>query len=235
MLEGKVSKNFGGLKALDNVEFFVGEKSICGLIGPNGSGKTTLFNCITGVLKPNDGYVKFLGSDITKLKPHNIAKLGIARTYQIPQPFNTMSVLENVIVSILFRRRHLSVKDACREAVHYLDYVGLTDKKDINAGYLNVVERKKLEIARALASEPKILMLDEPLSGLSGSELQQACDMIKKVRDELAISIFWIEHVMRAIMPTVDRVIVLDKGKKIAEGTPREVAKDEIVKKAYLG
>jgi len=234
MLDGMVTMSFGGLKALDEVEFSVQEESICGLIGPNGSGKTTLFNCINGILRPQ-GYIKFLGVDIIKLKPHEIFSLGIGRTYQIPMPFTTMSVLENVMVGILFKRRHLSIKDAKSEAVHFLDFLGLANKANLNASLLNMVERKKLEIARALVSEPRIVLLDEPLSGLSESELRKSCETIRRIRDELGITIFWVEHVMRALMKSVEKVIVLDHGKKIAEGPPDVVARERCVIAAYLG
>lgn len=237
LLEGvKVTRYFGGLAALKNVDFCVKEKEIVGLIGPNGAGKTTLFNCITGVYPPTSGKIIFEGRDITRLKPHEICKLGIARTYQIVIPFTGMTVLENVMVGALFGRRgSISMSDARKEALRCLEFVGLLDKRDVLADKLILADRKALEVARALAADPKIVLLDEVAAGLNPTETLRAMDMIKRIRDEMGITVFWVEHVMKAIMNVAERIIVLNYGEKIAEGKPSEIARDENVIKAYLG
>lgn len=237
LLEGvKVTRYFGGVKALSNVDFKINKGEIVGLIGPNGAGKTTLFNCITGVYPPTSGKIMFEGRDITNLKPHKIRKLGISRTYQLTIPFTGMTVLENVLVSAFFgRNESVTYDEAKKEAIDCLDFVGLLDKKDILAENLTHVDRKKLEVARALAANPKIILLDEVASGLNPAETLMAMNMIRRIRDDLGIAVFWIEHVMKAIMNVAERIIVLNYGEKIAEGTPSEIAKDKNVIKAYLG
>ncbi len=237
MLEGvKVTKFFGGLPALRNVSFTLEKGEILGLIGPNGAGKTTLFNVISGFHKPTSGFVKFQGVNITRFNPHKICKLGIGRTFQIVNPFPNYTVAENVMIGALFGKdKSISLEEAREEAFKYLDFVNLSDKKDLAAKNLNIIEMKYLEIARALATKPKIILLDEPLSGLNPTEIKDACKLIKRIRDELNVTVFWVEHVMRAIMTTAERIIVLNYGEKIAEGTPTEISRDKRVIEAYLG
>ena len=227
LLEGKgVTKYFGGLAALKDVDFEIEEGEIVGLIGPNGSGKTTLLNCISGVLVPTSGRIYFLGQDITGLKPHKICKLGMGRTFQIPRPFMNMTVLENTMVCT----------DGDRErALEAVRHVNLEEKINVLAKTLTFHERRRLEIARALAVNPKIILLDEVAAGLNPKEIVEFTGLIKKIRDELGITILWVEHVMKAIMTTAERIIVLNKGTKITEGTPKEVAENPEVIEAYLG
>ncbi|MEM1850366.1 MAG: ABC transporter ATP-binding protein [Thermosphaera sp.] len=235
MLEGKgLSKYFGKLAAIKDVSFKIREKEIVGLIGPNGSGKTTLFNVISGFYKPETGKVLFMGRDITGLPPFKICKIGIARTFQLIRPFLTMTVLENVMVGSLYGAGK-SMAVSREEAVELLKFVGLDRKKDVLASQLNLCERKLLEIARALATKPKVLLLDEPLSGLNPVEILQARELIRRIRDEFGITVFWIEHIMRALRGVVERVIVLNYGEKIAEGPLEEVTRNPKVVEAYLG
>jgi len=236
LLEGvNITKHFGGLTALKNVNFNIKKGEILGLIGPNGAGKTTLFNIISGVIKPTAGTIKFQDIDITGQPPHKICKMGIARTFQIVQPFLNMSVLENVMVGLLYGRRSMSILEARKEALNILEFLGIKEKSMIPAGKLTLIERRILELARALATDPQLILLDEVLAGLNPSETMKAINIVKKLRDEQGITVFWIEHVMRAIMTAADRIIVLHYGEKIAEGTPREVAGNLKVIEAYLG
>ena len=237
MLEGsRVTKYFGGLAAVKNVDFIVKEREIVGLIGPNGAGKTTLFNLISGVYRPTSGKILFEGRDITKLKPYEICHLGIGRTYQIVKPFLNMTTLENVMVGVMFgKKKSISIREARAQALKWLEYVGLEEKKDMPAASLTLASRKMLEVARALATEPKLILLDEVVAGLNPAETLRAMDLIRRIRDELGITVFWVEHVMRAVMGTAERIIVLHHGEKIAEGTPKEIAADERVIEAYLG
>ncbi|MEM4382764.1 MAG: ABC transporter ATP-binding protein [Candidatus Caldarchaeum sp.] len=229
-----VSKSFGGLKVLKGISFKVGEGEILGLIGPNGSGKTTLFNIISGHLTCDDGSIFFMNRQITRLPPHKICKIGIARTFQIPRPFLEMSVVENVITASLYGQDK-NLSDSHRHALELLKLVGLEGKRGLKAASLNVSERKLLEVARALATGPKLVLLDEPLSGLNPTEVMHMKEVIKNIRDELAISIIWVEHILRALRNIVDRVVVLNEGKKIAEGRLTEVTRDRTVIEAYLG
>jgi len=235
MLEGtNISKFFGGLAALKNVSFSLNMGEIVGLIGPNGAGKTTLFNVITGFIPPSSGIIRFKGRKINGLKPHKICKLGIARTYQIVKPFSNLTVLENVVVGMVSGRRKLSLSKARSEALEILKLVGLENKESIQAKNLTLMDKKMLELARALATEPEVLLLDEVCAGLNPAEIQRAVQLIKNLREH-GLTIFWIEHIMRAIMAVADRIIVLHHGEKIAEGTPREIANDSKVIDAYLG
>jgi len=235
MLEGiNISKFFGGLAALKNVSFSLNMGEIVGLIGPNGAGKTTLFNVITGFTPPSSGIIRFKDRKISGLKPHKICKLGIARTYQIVKPFSNLTVLENVVVSMVSGRRKLSLSKARSEALEILKLVGLENKESIQAKNLTLMDKKMLEFARALATEPEVLLLDEVCAGLNPAEIHRAVQLIKNLR-ERGLTIFWIEHIMRAIMAVADRIIVLHHGEKIAEGTPREIANDSKVIDAYLG
>ena len=237
LLKGKkVSKYFGGLAAVKDVDFIIKEKDIVGLIGPNGAGKTTLFNVITGIYHLTSGKVEFNGVNISRFKPNKICNLGIGRTFQIMKPFLNITSLENVMVGVLFGKgKSIKMKDARSKAARFLEFVGLLDKKDYLAKSLTHADRKMLEIARALATEPKLILLDEVVAGLNPTETKQAMKLIKKIRDELDITVFWIEHVMRAVMGVAERVVVLHHGEKIADGNPKNVAKNKEVIDAYLG
>jgi len=232
-----VTKRFGGLVALSNVSFEVYEGEILGLIGPNGAGKTTMFNVITGVYKPDEGRVIFMGTDITGWRPHKIARKGIARTHQIVKPFGDLTVLENTMVGAMFGTRYKEVgeEEARRIAEEVLEFVGLADKKDLPARVLNVQEKKRLELARALAEEPKLLLLDEVLAGLTPTEVERMLGLLRQIREEKGITMVMIEHVMHAVMNLADRIVVLHFGRKLAEGTPEEVANNPEVIAAYLG
>jgi branched-chain amino acid transport system ATP-binding protein len=229
-----LTKRFGALTAVKNVSFKISEKEIVGLIGPNGSGKTTLFNLISGFYKPDSGKVMFRDHEISGLPQHKICKMGIARTYQIPRPFLEMSVLENVMIGALYGADE-SLGKSRSHALECLKFVGLEKKKDVPAHNLNVSERKMLEIARALATKPKLLLLDEPLSGLNPKEVAQARELIRRIRDDFGVTVFWIEHIMRALRGVVERVIVLNYGEKIAEGSFEVVSSSSKVIEAYLG
>ncbi|HID18867.1 TPA: ABC transporter ATP-binding protein [Candidatus Bathyarchaeota archaeon] len=237
MLEGdNVTKYFGGLAALKDVSFAVRDKEIVGLIGPNGAGKTTLFNVISGVYKPTSGIIKFKGRKISGKKQEEICKLGISRTYQIPRPFLEMSCLENVMVGTLFGKdRSIALEEAREEALQCLKFVGLTDKKEVLVKNITITDRKKLEIARALATKPEIVLLDEVMAGLNPTETLEAMKLIRRIRDELGITIFWIEHVIKAVTGVAERIIVLNYGEVIAVGSPEEVVNDAKVISAYLG
>jgi len=236
LLKGEsITKKFGGLLVLKDVNFEVYRGEILGLIGPNGAGKTTLFNIISGLFPPTSGKIIFEGRDITGLKQHQICKLGIARTFQLIRPFNNMSVLENVMSGALFGRDGtVSMEKARERALFVLDFVGLK-KRDAPAKSLTLHEKKMLEIARALATNPKVLLIDEVMAGLNATEVEDTMKLIRKIRDELGVTVIWIEHVMRAVMSLAERIIVLAYGVVIAEGKPEEVANDQAVIEAYLG
>lgn len=229
-----VNKYFGGLQALMNVTFDLPEGQILGLIGPNGAGKTTLFNAINGVYPPNEGRVIFRDKDVTRAKPYDHARLGMARTHQIVQPLNELSVRENVMVGACFGHENQNLGNAARIADEVLEFVGLAPRADQLAGSLNVAQKKRLEMARALAARPYLLLLDEVLAGLNSSEIDGMVQTVLKIREQ-GITIIMIEHVMKAVMNVSDRILVLDYGQQIAEGSPEEIARNEKVIEAYLG
>jgi branched-chain amino acid transport system ATP-binding protein len=227
-----VTKKFGGLKAVSRLGFEVGKGEIVGLIGPNGAGKTTVFNLITGFLRPDQGGIDFDGNSLLGLKPHEVCQLGITRTFQIVKPFAGLTVLENVMIGVFHLTKNAGI--AKKGAIETLDFLNLTHLKDKKAGSLTISNRKQLEIARALAIQPKLLLLDEPMGGMNPIEAENMVWDIKKVR-ESGITIIIIEHVMKAIMSLSDRIVVLHHGEKITEGTPQEVTKNQDVIAAYLG
>jgi len=231
-----ITMRFGGLVALNRVSLEVRKGEIRGLIGPNGSGKTTLFNIISGALKPTDGNVGFFERDITSLSPYHICHYGIARSFQIPRPFKEVTVLENVAFGVHFgKKESFSDAEAEKKAKGLINFVGLdvtdgTYPTELTAGGL-----RKLELARALATNPSLLLADEVLSGLSKEETVEASSILKKIRVEMGITIIWVEHIMDVLMSVVDTVSVLNYGTLIAEGSPKDVANNELVIDAYLG
>ena len=229
-----VSKHFGGLMAVAEVSFTLNEGEILGLIGPNGAGKTTLFNVVNGVYKADIGTITFSGKDITGCSPDQVVHLGLARTHQIVRPLGAMSVLANVTVGACFGREYQSMRAARVTALEVLERVGLASRANALASSLTLAGKKRLEIARALAAKPKLLLLDEVLAGLNPTEIALMIDLIRKIRDR-GISVFMIEHVMQAIMNLSDRIVVLNLGRKIAEASPAEVVKNSDVVEAYLG
>jgi branched-chain amino acid transport system ATP-binding protein len=232
-----VTKRFGNLVAVNNVSLHIDEGEVVGLIGPNGAGKTTLINVICGVYKADSGKVEFNGVDITNKQPYEICKVGISRTYQIPQPFPDMTAVNNVAVAVLGRRdvANMSFGDALLDASHFLQFVGLLSKRDVLARDLTLYEQRALELARALATLPKLLIIDEAMAGLNPAESLRAIRLINRARDEFNLTILWVEHVMKIIMEAADRVLVLHYGEKIAEGSPEEISRDTRVIEAYLG
>jgi len=228
----KVTKVFGGLTAVDNVSFEVRRGEILGLIGPNGAGKSTIVSLIMGVYKPNSGDVFFQGDSLLKFKPNQVVEKGICRTFQVEKPLLNMTVTGNVLIGALLRTRDR--KEALEQSKKIIERVGLERVAHILAKNLTVQDRKRLELARSLATRPAVLLLDEVMAGLTPVEIDQSLDLLRNLRKE-GLSILIIEHVMRAIMNISDRIVVLDYGKKIAEGGPKEIAHDPAVVEAYLG
>ena len=229
-----VVKRFGGLVALDNVSFEVRSDEILGLIGPNGSGKTTLINCVSGFYRPDSGKILYGGKDLTGLKPYEIWRLGIARTFQIVEVFPKLSVLENVIVGVAFSNS-IDLNQARQKSREILEYVDFRREEDVLAKYLNLGQMKLLSFARALVGHPKLLLLDETVAGLTPGEQTKIANLIKRINKELGITVLLVEHSTKFVMEVCDRIVVLQEGRKIAEGLPQEISKDERVMEAYLG
>lgn len=230
----KITKRFGGLTALNEVDLIIRQGEIVGLIGPNGAGKSTLFNVITSIYKPNSGHIYLRGKRITGRPPHHICRFGVSRTYQLVRTFLSMTALENVLVGAIYGHR-MRGEDAHREALAALDLVGLKDRKDTVAAHLTLSDRRLLEVARALASRPLVTLLDEPMAGLNPSEIMNMLQVIERAREEKSVAILWVEHKVDAIFRLCDRVAVLDYGTKIGEGKPQEIARNSEVIEAYLG
>lgn len=233
LLEVKgISKNFAGIAAVSDLSFDVEEREIVGLIGPNGAGKTTAFNVITGFYTPENGNITFQGQELVGLKPNQICKMGLGRTFQIVKPFPDISTFRNVRVGVFNHVR--DVKQATEETEHILEEIGLMAKRDQLAGNLTIPDRKRLELARALGTKPKLLLLDEVMAGLTPKEVEDFVGLIKKISLS-GVTILMIEHVMRGVMALSDRIVVIHHGVKIATGSPSEISRDERVIKVYLG
>jgi branched-chain amino acid transport system ATP-binding protein len=229
-----IQKKFGGLLALDNISLDLESREIVGILGPNGAGKSTLFNVITSICKPDAGHVYLGGKRITGRSPHAICRLGISRTFQLVRSFLSMTALENVLVGAIYgagQRR----KEARENSLEALELVGLIDKKDTAAAHMTLSDRRLLEVARALASHPRVTLLDEPMAGLNPSETMTMLGVINKAREVKGVAILWVEHKVDAIFHLCDRIMVLEYGRKIADGKPEEIAKNETVIEAYLG
>ncbi|HXC27345.1 MAG TPA: ABC transporter ATP-binding protein [Stellaceae bacterium] len=231
-----LTKRFGGFVAVNGVDFAVRPGEILGLIGPNGSGKTTTFNLLAGTLPPSAGSIRFEGREIAGLPAHRVCRLGLARTFQIPRPFRKLSLRDNVALAAYYAQGgHVGRGEAERRAVKALDLVGLPTEIGASTQGLGAAALKKLELARALATEPRLLLADESLGGLDAGEMDRAAEMLEEIRRRLGITIIWVEHIMGVLMRIVDRVIVLDHGEKIFDGSPQAVSRDERVTEVYLG
>jgi branched-chain amino acid transport system ATP-binding protein len=231
----KIGKSFGGLKAINDLDFYVDEGEIVGIIGPNGSGKTTSLNLLTGFLKPDTGKITFRGEDITGFARYRVCQKGIARTFQLCKPFLDFTALQNVMVGRIYGQEPCeNMKTAAIESREILDQVGLSSKAEIMVRDLTVMERKRLELARALATKPTLLLLDELMAGLNLAEADEACKLITRIRDS-KITIIMVEHIVKVVTCISDRIIVLNMGEKIAEGSPEEIIHNPQVIEVYLG
>lgn len=231
-----VTKSFGGLVAVDDVDLEIGAQEFVGLIGPNGAGKSTLFNLINGIYRPNGGSIEFRDREIVGASPSRIARLGVARTFQTPRTFNESKVLDNVLVGAIFcADESITQREAESQAREAIQFVGLEGQEDTEAGHLNLVERKLVELAKGVATDPDLVLVDEILAGLTPADREVIIERLERIREERDASIFWVEHVLEAVMESTDRVIVLHRGNKIADAEPEVVREDTDVREAYIG